>query len=115
MLEAKIDTVRKISLTINTAERRSVENLERSVAVLTSVLEAKKLHDLPPSFAAEALSEAAAATHSFAEGNRALAACHRLLAADQEEFGVPRMGGDFCPYPTVFAGRADRPALAVVA
>ena len=108
MLETKIKTVREISRSINTIEARGADNFERSVGLMTEVIAARKRHDLPASFAADALSAAAAATLSFAEGNRQIASAHRLLASDQIEFGVPRMGGDDCPWPTVTPADDER-------
>ncbi len=118
MLEEKIATARQIGLNINTLERRGADTFERSLALMAAVVSAKKRHSLDPGFAAEALSQAAAATAAFAEGNRLLVNCHRHLADDQIEFGVPRLGGDFCPYPNFLQGEHEaegRPGLRVVA
>lgn len=117
-MEDKFATVRQIGRTINTLELRGADTFERSVALLTNVLAAKKRHSLGPDFAVEALSKAAAASAAFAEGNRLLVDCHRHLAADQIDFGVPRLGGDLCPLPNVVTGSTDapkRPAFSLVA
>ena len=107
MMNEKISTVREISRTINTLELRAADTFERSVALMASVCEARKRHGLAPTFAASALSRAAAATHSFAEANRLIADAHRELAQDQADFGVPRMSGDECPWPNKAFGSAE--------
>ena len=95
----QIRSVRNVALSINKAERKGAVAIEDSVLLISDIIKARRTLDLPVTFSAAAISNAAAAMQAFAQGMVHLDACHKDLASDQEQLPAEvHAEGDPCPY-----------------
>jgi len=94
-----IGSVRTVALSINKVERKGAVAIEDSVLLIGDIIKARRDLNLPVTFSAAAISNAAAAMQSFAQGMVHLDACHKELASDQGKLGFETRGeGDNCPW-----------------
>jgi len=97
--ENLIGSVRNVALSINKAERKGAVAIEDSVLLIGDIIKARRNLELPVTFSAVAISNAAAAMQSFAQGMVHLDACHKELTSDQGQLGLDAREGEVCPPP----------------